>query len=233
MTFIVCATTRCEFSAIYLNLPSDAPARSQHVLEATGTMGFHVLATTRKEHAIPSSPGWRLLPVPPLGEDDALLVLKNYSGSPVHLPRESALQVSRHRLTYPSRVSYRSDLRTAEPIKTRSCELRQTFAPPTSKSGCKGLRFSTVSSGHSGFHAPGGGRALVCRCMAKASRQAGGQGRDAAQHEWPAKFAQHRPGRQLQRAGPMAAGSLPQASCDCQWCPGFEGNAALSMGRGG
>lgn len=66
----------------------------QEVLEAAGTMGFTIIATTRKEDAVPPGGQWRSFPVLPMDEEDALLVLKAYSGALLPVPRESALRVS-------------------------------------------------------------------------------------------------------------------------------------------
>lgn len=56
-------------------------------------MGFHVLATARSEDATPGGPGWCSLPVPPMGEEQSLLVLEKCSGAVEGLPREWALLV--------------------------------------------------------------------------------------------------------------------------------------------
>lgn len=66
------------------------------MLETVALTGFHILATTRKEDAVPGSSRWRSFPVPPMTLDNSLLILKKCCKAVDSLPRESASQV-RHR----------------------------------------------------------------------------------------------------------------------------------------
>lgn len=57
-------------------------------------MGFNILATTLNEDAIPAGERWCRFPVPAIGKDDALLILKKCSGAEDSVPCKPALQVS-------------------------------------------------------------------------------------------------------------------------------------------
>lgn len=65
-----------------------------------GAMGFHVLATTRNEDAVPTGPRWVVQPVLPMTEDDSLLVLQKCSGALGKVPRVAGLEVSDGLLVY-------------------------------------------------------------------------------------------------------------------------------------
>ncbi|CAM9768461.1 unnamed protein product [Scytosiphon promiscuus] len=64
------------------------------ILEAASLMGFQILATTRKEAAIPTCPGWHSHAVARMDEDASLRVLQNCSGAPSAVPRQPALEVA-------------------------------------------------------------------------------------------------------------------------------------------
>lgn len=69
-------------------------APPQQVLEAAEAMGFHILATSRKKDIKPGTPGWRELPVPPMGKNDSLGILQKRSGALGEFIRGSSLHVS-------------------------------------------------------------------------------------------------------------------------------------------
>ncbi|CAM9956525.1 unnamed protein product [Scytosiphon promiscuus] len=66
---------------------------NKKVLETADAMGFHVLATTRNEDAVPTGPRWFVQPVLPMKVDDSLLVLQKCSGALREVPRAAGLEV--------------------------------------------------------------------------------------------------------------------------------------------
>lgn len=74
--------------------PTMRYSRPQQILQAVSVMGFQILATTRKEAAIPASPGWRSIAIPCMDEDVSLRLLQKCSGALSDVPRQPALQVS-------------------------------------------------------------------------------------------------------------------------------------------
>ena len=61
------------------NSPTDTTSSSQEILEITGAIGFHILATTREMDVVPTSLGWCSIPVLPMNKLESLRLLEKCS----------------------------------------------------------------------------------------------------------------------------------------------------------
>lgn len=176
--------------------PQRAIFSPQEVLEAVDKMGFHILATTRNEDAVPAGERWCRLPVAEIGEDDALLILKKCSNASGSVPRGPALQV-----IWCSMILLAS--RVVENIQSRcffSAHAREKLMKKCVLmcfAGCKRLRVSSPCLGHCGIHPTRGRQPLISERVDTAPLQAPGKGDHAANEGYRGEVPPRRLGCQL------------------------------------